>query len=1749
MGEDTLGKKGRVNELKIDEEELPSIYLPNAWCCLYLFLMFGSQVLIALMCSWSLKVKVKMFYTPIDEEEDALESIETAASEGKAFLLIVPPKAKGQAELAPVCEPNSNKFYTFEFQHIRFEIFSVESLQAAVRKQKKEQKELSGGSKSSDDVTVSTIDSPRDGGGNITQAQISALESLIGEEEVGIRVVQSQAENTLDYYKKSKGLQSEEQIEKHLDLYGANVFALPYPTFLELFQKQLQSPMVAFQLFCTLLWSLDSYLKYTLFSLATVLGFEASTAFQRLKQMANLRGMGGSTNHCVWVYRRNRWINDVGVTELLPGDIISLAANPTNMADNSAKSRKLSLASGPGSIKPPNANAAQLSIPCDCIILSGSAVVNEASLTGESVPQLKDSLSYDSSEAKTRYELQGRHKVHTLYSGTTLIQTTNNLVTPDSLSLTSKSNGGNNSNSGNRNSDASETSNAVASRDSKDSNSGAADLADLLTNMSLPPDGGILCYVIRTGFGSSQGELMRMVQYSNETVQGNTRETVLQLLFLFTFAMMASGYVLKKGLEDPERPVYKVLLRCVLILTQVVPASLPMQTAFAVHQALMNLTKTGIFCTEPFRVPLAGKIKYLFFDKTGTLTADQMIGTALVIPKDMMSKGSDGGKKGAAAKNSSNNNSSDCPLPPPNSASYKQDCLRPMSNHKDSSAAYVIAGCTALTEVNGALCGDPIELAGLRGIEWSYDGTGCLDSSGDVLTQVDAILEGKSSASLRESAEAAASVTGGDRDSNSNSKEMVPAVVPGLFAAKEKALRDALEIYERESAAERKAELKKDIRELEQKVRAERDRAKSSCIQVVSRNHFASALQRMSTVCKVVTKGNNASNMLESGVYAMVKGSPEALFKLLDKKIYGNEEFKTNFDNAYRALAQQGHRVLALGFKKLDSKTFNPNDAVSKIEKACEKHLTRDTVECDLRFAGFASFRCETRKDSQLVVESLNQSAHKCVMLTGDAALTAYSVALEVSIAQRPANRALVMDDDARGFRLAVKNTDNSSSSSSMIMDSSSNKKSGSAVRNRKKNTNSDEIELTDLTEEAVESNATELFIPFTDAKQLETLPLKEDRDIVVTGKALASASDKFGDELWLSLSEVCVFARLSPQQKENIIRAVGGHHFDNPNNRGGARELSESNLQQKEILAHTLMCGDGGNDVGALKQADVGVALLSGFGNANVNTTEKKEKASSDFFSNLFGEDMMKEVDPEGKLRGTGGAKAVGKSSNEEEEDEGSDAEEKKETRALAKKMMQESAEERLEKMKQQEAQKQQKLTQKMQEEFKRKQSNMLVKQQKYVEEELEKRRKAGLEIGIKAQMAVMQEVMQRMKMDMEEDRKVLMKQHASCLDVDEPGTGGGIKKWTDGLEKAALEAEAGGAGGVRLGDASIAAPFTSRSPSIMAVVSVIRQGRCTLLSGTQQMCILMIDSMITAFSLSMMSADGTRPAEQQMMASGTLLSIASIAFSFARPLDRLHPVRPLSSVFHPALFSSLLGQLLIHLTCMVFVSWKAKELMGEAELAEVLKFEKERNSQIALMELEGELDNAPSPTASWWSGNPINIEDAFWFSKVPFRPNLLNTCVWLVEVSQQISVLFTNYKGDPWMLGMLRNQPLFLSLIGCITLVWVCASNIFPAFNSLLKLAPVPAELKLQMIFCLAVSMFGAFMWDRFCHYLFAPEIFEVMWKNVVNTRPKDFKPLGKTLGMAAAGLFVLSSGNIMTAGGMYYMYKRFYKQGGQA
>ena len=54
-----------------------------------------------------------------------------------------------------------------------------------------------------------------------------------------------------------------------------------------------------------------------------------------------------------------------------------------------------------------------------------------------------------------------------------------------------------------------------------------------------------------------------------------------------------------------------------------------------------------------------------------------------------------------------------------------------------------------------------------------------------------------------------------------------------------------------------------------------------------------------------------------------------------------------------------------------------------------------------------------------------------------------------------------------------------------------------------------------------------------------------------------------------------------------------------------------------------------------------------------------------------------------------------------------------------------------------------------------------------------------------------------------------------------------------------------------------------------------------------------------------------------------------------------------PLSSIFHPALILSVLGQLLIHAGCMWWAVTMAKEHMGESAVKEVIAFQRKADKE----------------------------------------------------------------------------------------------------------------------------------------------------------------------------------------------------------
>lgn len=370
--------------------------------------------------------------------------------------------------------------------------------------------------------------------------------------------------NLAHYWGHSEGL-SVEEAKAAEAYYGRNRFEMSVPSFMELFREHAVAPFFVFQVFCVGLWCLDEYWYYSVFTLLMLVVFESTVVAQRLKNLSEFRAMS-LPNVDILVRRGAAWVT-CKTEDLLPGDLVVLQLEGTE----------------------------EVTVPCDVVLLAGTCIVNEAMISGESTPMLKESLleACQAEEAERPLEVEGEHRNHLLFGGTKMLQIT----------------------------------------------APAGDAARLAEQLAIPKRGNVcVAYVLRTGFGTLQGKLVRTMIFTSERMTANNAEAFAFILFLLIFAVAAAGYVLYWAWGGEGRGHFKLLLECTLIITAVVPPELPMELSLAVNNSLIALGKFAIFCMEPFRIPLAGKLDVCCFDKTGTLTGENLV------VKGVVASGADGGE-------------------------------------------------------------------------------------------------------------------------------------------------------------------------------------------------------------------------------------------------------------------------------------------------------------------------------------------------------------------------------------------------------------------------------------------------------------------------------------------------------------------------------------------------------------------------------------------------------------------------------------------------------------------------------------------------------------------------------------------------------------------------------------------------------------------------------------------------------------------------------------------------------------------------------------------------------------------------------------------------------------------------------------------------------------------------------------------------------------------------------------------------
>jgi cation-transporting ATPase 13A1 len=249
-------------------------------------------------------------------------------------------------------------------------------------------------------------------------------------------------------------------------------------------------------------------------------------AAQKIRNLVTFRSL---SLHPFMVYRLKDGVwEKVSSKKLLPSDIVIVERGDrqakdkqyVRLTDSQFLERELPFfAKALAKVEPTSVDTSR-NVGCDMLILAGSCVVDESILTGESVPQIKDSLEGVSLDEQYR---DGLWDSKTLFCGTQVLQVSD----PEQLPVW------------------------LGAREKQ-------------------PVPGAIGMVLRTGFDTSKGKLIRrVVNDSGDLIKD--KDSLWLILILLVIAICSAGYVLYYGLEDESRDKEKLFLRCILIITTVVP--------------------------------------------------------------------------------------------------------------------------------------------------------------------------------------------------------------------------------------------------------------------------------------------------------------------------------------------------------------------------------------------------------------------------------------------------------------------------------------------------------------------------------------------------------------------------------------------------------------------------------------------------------------------------------------------------------------------------------------------------------------------------------------------------------------------------------------------------------------------------------------------------------------------------------------------------------------------------------------------------------------------------------------------------------------------------------------------------------------------------------------------------------------------------------------------------------------------------
>lgn len=305
--------------------------------------------------------------------------------------------------------------------------------------------------------------------------------------------------------------------------FGVNQKEIPIPNIIEYMFHEMTTPFFMLQYFSAIIWVLENVVVYAIvllavsFILTIISYFFVRSSQKKIQELAHY-------DIQVKVFREKTNFLTISSKEIVPGDVFVLENN--------------------------------MKLPCDVILLSGEAIINESMLTGESTPIAKFPINGGSNEifdSKT-------HQRHIIYEGTVALQ--------------------------------------IKCKDMKKF---------------------VLVLAIKTAFTTLKGQMIRSILHPQKKRDYFFGQAMKFLFSFLIIALCLYGEMLYFLLKY-DLSTRLILLRLADVVISTIPPALNVYFQFPINFSINRLKNKGVLGLQPQKIRDAGNISICCFDKTGTLT-------------------------------------------------------------------------------------------------------------------------------------------------------------------------------------------------------------------------------------------------------------------------------------------------------------------------------------------------------------------------------------------------------------------------------------------------------------------------------------------------------------------------------------------------------------------------------------------------------------------------------------------------------------------------------------------------------------------------------------------------------------------------------------------------------------------------------------------------------------------------------------------------------------------------------------------------------------------------------------------------------------------------------------------------------------------------------------------------------------------------------------------------------------------------